>query len=70
MKGNMQMALFGDEPTRQPGSEQVVGADLSALSVEELKERASQLQRELVRIDQEISVKLAMRTAADDIFKS
>ncbi len=43
----------------------VVGADLSKLSVEELKERVAALKAEIVRIEADMAAKHSSRAAAD-----
>lgn len=63
------MALFDDEPSAGRASPHVVGADLSTLSVEELKGIMILLQDEIARIEREISAKIAIISAADIIFK-
>lgn len=63
------MTLFEDDSPGLPSAAHVVGSDLSELSVEELKGKIVDLQHEMKRIEQEISAKLAIKTAADSIFK-
>lgn len=64
------MALFDDDMPKGRAAPHVVGADLSALSVEELKERVTILQAEMDRIEQEIAAKIAVKSAADNIFRA
>ena len=50
--------------------EHVLGENLEAISLDELNLRVAVLQREIVRIQEEILRKLASRSAADAFFKS
>lgn len=62
------MALFEEDlPRRRRVHE--IGQDLSAISVDELRERVVQLRDEIARIEAEIASKGATRTAADAIFR-
>lgn len=62
-----------DEPkSGKPGgrqSEIVIGEDLSALSVEELRQRIDRLREEISRIEEDIASKQNVRLRADDVFK-
>ncbi len=46
-----------------------IGADLSLVSVEELKERIQLLQDEVARLEADIARKKASKSAADAFFK-
>ncbi len=46
-----------------------IGADLSLISVEELKERIQLLQEEIARLEADIAKKQASKSAADAFFK-
>ena len=62
------MALFEEDlPRRRRVHE--IGQDLSAISVDELRERVVQLRDEIARIEAEIASKGATRNAADAIFR-
>ena len=58
-----------DEPRMGPGRHEI-GMDLSALSVEELKERIEMLRAEIVRLEQNIEAKSGHMAAAASLFKS
>lgn len=62
------MSLFDeDKPVKKTSHE--IGADLSALSVDELKKRVALLQQEIARIDAEITAKSSSRNIAESLFK-
>jgi len=62
------MSLFDeDKPVKKTSHE--IGADLSALSVDELKKRVALLQQEIARIDAEITAKSSSRNVAESLFK-
>lgn len=62
------MSLFDeDKPVKKTSHE--IGADLSALSVDELKKRVALLQQEIARIDAEIAAKSSSRNVAESLFK-
>ncbi len=63
------MSLFDDERPKKPSAHEI-GSDLSLLSVDELKERIALLQREIGRLEAEITRKSAGRTAAENLFRS
>ncbi|HWJ76386.1 MAG TPA: DUF1192 domain-containing protein [Kaistia sp.] len=63
------MALF-DEPPKEKPSPHRLGEDLSALSIDELKDRVSLLEAEIVRLRAAIDDKTASRHAASSFFKS
>jgi len=46
-----------------------IGADLSLISVEELKERIALLKEEIARLEADIGRKQASKSAADAFFK-
>jgi uncharacterized small protein (DUF1192 family) len=54
----------------KPKHEHVLGENLEAISVDELKNRVSTLEREITRIQVEITKKQASRDAAQTFFKS
>jgi uncharacterized small protein (DUF1192 family) len=54
----------------KPKHEHVLGENLEAISVDELKFRVAALEREISRIQAEISKKQASRDAASAFFKS
>ena len=47
----------------------VIGEDLSALSIEELRARIAGLEAEIIRLKEAINAKSASRLAADQFFK-
>ena len=55
------------KPRRLPVHE--IGCDLSAISVDELRQRVDTLQREIARIREEEGRKLASREAAGAVFR-
>lgn len=57
-----------DKPRRKP-TEHVVGQDLSALSVGELKERIALLREEIARLEADMAAKQSSRSAAESVFK-
>lgn len=56
-----------DRPKKKIAHE--IGADLSLLSVEELKERIALLKEEIARLEADIAKKQASKSAADAVFK-
>jgi uncharacterized small protein (DUF1192 family) len=56
-----------DRPKKKIAHE--IGADLSLVSVEELKERIQLLQDEVARLEADIARKQASKSAADAFFK-
>ena len=54
----------------KPKHEHVLGENLEAISVDELKLRVAALEQEIARIQAEISKKQASRDAASAFFKS
>ena len=56
-----------DRPKKKIAHE--IGADLSLVSVEELRERITLLQEEIARLEADISRKQASKSAADAVFK-
>ena len=58
-----------EEVVRPKKKAHEIGADLSLLSVVELKERVAALQAEIERLEAAIGAKQATRTAADDFFR-
>ena len=61
-----------DEPHRAPkrAATHELGSDLSALSVDELRERVGLLEAEIVRLRGEEARKVASRDAASAVFKA
>ncbi|QCK88464.1 DUF1192 domain-containing protein [Phreatobacter aquaticus] len=47
----------------------VIGQDLAALSIHELKERVEVLKDEIVRLEAAVQSKSASKNAADSVFK-
>ena len=62
----MGFAIEEDIPRRSGGHE--IGQDLSALSIEELEERAALLRNEIARLESARNQKTAQRAEADSIF--
>lgn len=62
------MMFDDDVPT--PPSGIVIGGDLSTLSVEELAERITLLEREIARIREILDGKQSSRARADTFFKT
>ncbi len=63
--------MFDDEDARaKKATELVIGADLSTISVDELEERITLLEEEIVRIRAEIAAKQSSRDAAESVFRS
>jgi uncharacterized small protein (DUF1192 family) len=56
-----------DRPKKKIAHE--IGADLSLISVEELKERVILLKEEIVRLEADAARKQASKSAADAFFK-
>jgi uncharacterized small protein (DUF1192 family) len=56
-----------DRPKKKIAHE--IGADLSLVSVEELRERITLLQEEIARLEADIGRKQASKSAADAVFK-
>jgi uncharacterized small protein (DUF1192 family) len=54
----------------KPKHEHVLGENLEAISLDELKLRVAVLEREIQRIQEEIKRKQMSRSAADAFFKS
>lgn len=63
------MALLDDPPMEKPAPHRL-GEDLSALSIDELKDRVSLLEAEIIRLRTAIDNKTASRHAASSFFKS
>lgn len=62
------MSMFDDDrPVKKVSHE--IGADLSALSVDELKARISLLREEISRIEAEIASKSSSRSTAESLFR-
>jgi uncharacterized small protein (DUF1192 family) len=56
-----------DRPKKKIAHE--IGADLSLISVEELKERVALLKEEIARLEADAARKQASKSAADTFFK-
>ena len=56
-----------DRPKKKIAHE--IGADLSLISVEELRERIALLQEEIARLEADMTKKQASKSAADAFFK-
>ena len=59
-----------DEVRAKPQAVITVGADLTALSVEDLQARIAALRAEIERVTTELDAKRARASAADALFKS
>ncbi len=62
------MAIFDDEP-KKPARVHQIGQDLSLLSVDELRERISQLRAEISRLEGELEAKGSTKAAAEALFR-
>lgn len=62
--------MFDEDQGKTPTAEVVVGAALSALSLEDLQERVSALRAEITRVEAEIEAKTAGKAAAEAFFNS
>ncbi|MDH4440012.1 MAG: DUF1192 domain-containing protein [Rhizobium sp.] len=60
--------MIGEEEPRKPTVTHQLGADLSAISADELRQRITLLESEIERIKAEIDRKEASRKAADSLF--
>ena len=58
-----------EEPVKQPSKVHEIGADLSLLSVHELRERVEALKAEIERIEATMQAKQATKSAADTFFR-
>jgi uncharacterized small protein (DUF1192 family) len=58
-----------DEVRPKPQKEITVGANLGALSIEELEARITALEAEIGRVKAELNAKRKQQRAADEIFK-
>jgi uncharacterized small protein (DUF1192 family) len=63
------MGLFEDD-TRKKKVEHAIGCDLSMISVDEIDQRITVLQNEIIRLQTERESKQAGRKAAENLFKS
>ena len=62
------MSLFDDDKAvKKPSHE--IGADISLLSVDELRSRIAILQAEIARLELEITAKSSSRNVAESLFK-
>lgn len=61
------MSLGDLEPKKPKGHE--IGADLSKLSVGELKELIETLKAEIARVEQTLAAKQSSKSAAESVFK-
>lgn len=62
------MSLFEDDRPKKTSSHEL-GADLSMLSVDELKARIGLLKAEVERIEAEIAAKSSSRNVAEGLFR-
>ncbi|MDO9415146.1 DUF1192 domain-containing protein [Pararhizobium sp.] len=62
------MSLFEEERPKKPVSHEI-GAELSALSADELALRIALLQEEIARLEEERQRKSASRSAAESLFR-
>jgi uncharacterized small protein (DUF1192 family) len=62
------MSLFEDDRPKKKSSHEL-GADLSMLSVDELRARVGLLRAEIERIEAEIATKSSSRNAAEGLFR-
>ena len=62
------MAIFDDEPRKKAPAHEI-GQDLSLLSINELRDRISQLEAEVARLKADIDAKGATKAAAEAFFK-
>jgi uncharacterized small protein (DUF1192 family) len=58
-----------EEPVRKPPKAHEIGADLTLLSVDELKVRIAALREEIERLEASIRGKEASRSTADTFFR-
>lgn len=62
------MSMFDDDrPVKKVSHE--IGADLSAISVDELKARIALLKEEIGRIEAEVASKSSSRSSAESLFR-
>jgi uncharacterized small protein (DUF1192 family) len=62
------MSLFDeDKPVKKNAHE--IGADLSMISVDELRSRIALLQSEIARLEDEVTAKSSSRNVAESLFK-
>lgn len=62
------MSLFEDDRPKKKTSHEI-GADLSMLSVDELKQRVGILKDEIARLEAEVTAKSSSRNAAEGLFR-
>jgi uncharacterized small protein (DUF1192 family) len=62
------MSLFEDDKPKKKTSHEI-GADLSMLSVDELRQRVGILNAEIERLEAEITAKSSSRNAAEGLFR-
>jgi len=58
-----------DEVRPKPLKEITVGANLTALSIEDLQARIAALESEIIRVRAELDTKRTQQRAADELFK-
>ena len=58
-----------EEPVNKPSKVHEIGADLSLLSVHELRERVEALKAEIERLEATMNAKQATKSAADTFFR-
>jgi uncharacterized small protein (DUF1192 family) len=62
------MSLFDEDQPKKKVSHEI-GADLSAISVDELKARIALLKEEIGRIEAELATKSSSRSSAENLFR-
>ncbi len=62
------MSLFDEDQPKKKVSHEI-GADLSAISVDELKARIALLKEEIGRIEAELAAKSSSRSSAENLFR-
>ena len=62
--------MDSDDNEPRPRIEHIIGQDLSDVSIPELKTRITLLHAEIARLTADIEAKSALKTAAENIFKT
>lgn len=63
------MSFMDDDRPKVKAAAHVVGSDLSALSVDELKHRIGELRDEITRLEADMARKTNERSAAENLFR-